>query len=132
MPDIVRAVARLFFTVTVFAALVVPTVWEGKVRLDGVTDTCTTPVPVKLSDCGLLFALSVMVSVADFAPDVAGAKVTLILQDEWPPMLDPHKLEETANSLAFVPLIVVFNMDKAALVLFVSVTVLAGLVVPSA
>jgi len=82
LPDIVRAVGRLFLIVTIFAVLVVPTVWAAKVRLDGVTDTGAIPVPVKLTDCGLLFAPSVIVSAAVFAPGVTGANVTLILQDE--------------------------------------------------
>jgi hypothetical protein len=81
-PDIVSVVLRLFLTVTFFAALVVPTFWGAKVRLDGVTDTGTTPVPVKVTDCGLLFALSEIVSAAVFAPGVTGSKVTLILHDE--------------------------------------------------
>ncbi len=82
MPEIVRVVLRLFLTVIFFAVLVVPTVWAAKVKLDGVTDTGGVPVPVKLTDCGLLLALSVIVSAAVFAPGVTGANVTLILQDE--------------------------------------------------
>ena len=132
LPDIVRVVERLFLMVTIFAALVVPTVWAANVKLDGVTDTGAIPVPVKLTDCGLLFAPSVIVRAAVFAPAVTGANVTLILQDEWPPTLVPHPLEETANSLAFIPVVATLDMDNDALVLFVSVTVLDALVLPSA
>ena len=132
MPEIVRVVLRLFLTVIFFAVLVVPTVWAVKVKLDGVTDTGAIPVPVKLTDCGLLFALSVTVSDAVFAPGVTGAKVTPILQDEWAPMLAPQALEDTANSPEFVPVVAMLDRGKAALVLFVSVTVLGAVVVPSA
>jgi len=41
-------------------------------------------------------------------------------------------LEDTANSPAFVPVMATLDMAKAALVLFVSVTVLGALVLPSA
>jgi hypothetical protein len=81
LPDIDRAVGRLFLIVNVFAALVGPTVWAVNVRLDGVTDTGTIPVPVKLTDCGLLFAPSVIVSDAVFAPAVSGANIMLILHE---------------------------------------------------
>jgi hypothetical protein len=47
-------------------------------------------------------------------------------------MLAPHVFEDTSNSLAFVPVIVVLDMLRAALVLFVTVTVFAVLDVPSA
>jgi hypothetical protein len=73
--DNVTTVEKLFLIVTIFAELVVPTVCEEKVKLDGVTDTGTTPVPVRLTVCGLLFAPSVTVRVANFAPAVAGVNV---------------------------------------------------------
>jgi hypothetical protein len=47
-------------------------------------------------------------------------------------MLDPHPSEDTANSLAFVPVVATLDMDKSVLVLFVSVTVLGVLALPSA
>lgn len=95
MLEIVNVVLRLFLTVTFFGGLVVPTFCAAKVNFDGVTDTGRTPAPVKLTDCGLLFALSVIVNEAVFAPVVRGANVTLILQDVWPPTLEPHVLEDT-------------------------------------
>jgi len=82
IPEIVKVVGRLFLTVIFFAGLVVPTARAGNVTLDGVTDTGTIPVPVRFTNCGLLFALSVIVRAAVFAPVVTGAKVTLILHDE--------------------------------------------------
>jgi hypothetical protein len=131
MPETVSIVLRLFLTVMFFAVLVVPTFWEANVKLAGVTSTGTIPVPVKLTACGLLFALSVIVSAALFAPGVAGANVTLILQDEWPPTLDPHVFEDTANSPAFVPVMATLDIGKVALVLFASVAVLGALVLSS-
>lgn len=82
MLEIVKVVLRLFLTVIVFAGLVVPTVRVWKVKVDGLTDTGAIPVPVKPTDCGVLFALSVIVSAALLDPDVRGANVTPILQDE--------------------------------------------------
>ena len=77
-------------------------------------------------------ALSVIVNDAVFAPGVTGAKVTLILQDECPPTLAPQVLEDTANSPEFVPVVATLDMGKAVLVLFVSVTLLGALLLPSA
>jgi hypothetical protein len=46
MPEMVKAVLPLFVIVTVFAVLVVPTCWEGNVKLVGLSVT-TVPVPVR-------------------------------------------------------------------------------------
>jgi hypothetical protein len=47
-------------------------------------------------------------------------------------MLEPQALDDIANSLAFVPLIAVPDIDKVVPLLLVTVTVLAALVLPSA
>jgi hypothetical protein len=81
MPVIVsEAVVLLFFTVTVFAALVVPTVWLANVSVRGVTVTEITPVPDSGTCCGLVEALSVITSVALSAPAADGANFTLMVQ----------------------------------------------------
>ena len=49
------------------------------------------PVPVRLTVCGLLLALSVMVSVALRLPGPAGVKLTLIVQLA-PPLTEPPQL----------------------------------------
>ena len=42
--------------------------------------TEAVPVPVKVTDCGLLVALSVIVIEAVLLPEAMGVKVTLIVQ----------------------------------------------------
>lgn len=55
--------------------------WVGNVRLVGENVTAgNTPTPVNGSDCGLLGALSVMVTAAFLVPVAVGVKVTLIWQ----------------------------------------------------
>jgi len=125
-------VDRLFLTVTVLAALVVPTVWLAYVRVAGVTDTGTTPVPVSVTLCGLFVAPSVMLAVAVSALVVDGVNVKLILHEPWPLTLAPHVVPDSAKSLAFAPPIVTVEIVTGALVLLVSVTVFAALVVPLA
>jgi hypothetical protein len=78
--EMVTVVGCLLLTVTVFAALVVDTAWLPNPRLAGLTVTGTTPLPVKETVCGLLFALSLTVSVPVREPVVVGVNVTLIVQ----------------------------------------------------
>jgi hypothetical protein len=68
----VSVVASLFLTVITWAALVVPTVCAANVRVAGVTATGTTPVPVSVSDCGLLDAPSVIWTVTEYGVALAG------------------------------------------------------------
>jgi hypothetical protein len=57
--EIARAALPLFVTVTACGALVVPTAWFEKVRLAGETATVDPmPVPVRVTTCGLVDALS--------------------------------------------------------------------------
>src|SRR5438128_2680724 len=76
------AVPPVLVSATACAALVVPTVWLPKLRLDG--DKLTTagvfPTPVRLTLCGLPLALSVILSVPVPVPAAVGAKLTLIAQ----------------------------------------------------
>jgi hypothetical protein len=59
----------------------VPTVWLLKVRLEGETEAAgATPVPLKLTVCGLPLALSLMESDALRVPTAIGVNVTLIVQ----------------------------------------------------
>jgi hypothetical protein len=68
----VSLVGRLFFTVMTRAPLVVPTVWDGKLRVGGGTVTGATPVPVRDTECGLPAESSLIVIAAVFAPAVTG------------------------------------------------------------
>src|SRR4051794_33570760 len=71
------ATALVFTSVTVRAALVVPTRREGKVSAPGVTvDVGMTPVPARSTVCPPLVASSGMLSVPARGPSVLGAKAT--------------------------------------------------------
>lgn len=124
-------VGRTFLIVMTLAALVVPTFCFENGRDAGVTDTGRTPVPERATVCGLLFALSAIVSVAVCAPLTVGAKMTPILHDECAATLDPHVLEETSNCAAAGPVIDV-PTDNADDSLFVRVTTFCALELPSA
>ena len=66
---------------TVCAVLVVSTFWLGKVKLVGEKlATATMPLPVRLINCGLFEALSVIVMVPVRVPVVVGEEVTEIVQ----------------------------------------------------
>src|SRR5260370_18272453 len=71
-------------SVTVCAALMVPTVWLVKVSEEAERLTtgaeAAAPVPVRLTDCGLPEALSVMLRVPVRVPDAVGVNVTLMVQ----------------------------------------------------
>ena len=73
----------LLVSVTVCAALVVPTDWLAKARLAGERLTpaaaVLAPVPERPTVWGLPLALSAMLSVAARAPLAEGLKVTLIV-----------------------------------------------------
>lgn len=82
MLDIASGALLLAVTVTVMAALVVPTGWSAKVRLVGtsVTVAAGIPAPVNRTTWGLSGALSVTVSVPVRVPVAVGVKVTEIVQ----------------------------------------------------
>src|SRR5258705_11485587 len=71
----------VFVSVTVCAALVVPTLREPKLKLVGERlTTGAVPVPVRLTICGLPVASSVIVMVPVRVPVAVGVNVTLIVQ----------------------------------------------------
>jgi hypothetical protein len=79
---IASGAAPLLRTVTVCAALVVPTTWDAKETLVGVRVTAGwVPVPLSATECGLPAALSVTVTEAVLLPVAEGVKVTEIVQD---------------------------------------------------
>ena len=82
MIKLVSVVRRLFFTVTLFAVLDVPTFWPVVyVMLAGLTNTGTRPVPENVTVWGLLAALYVIVAVPDSAVAVDGVKLKLRVQE---------------------------------------------------
>jgi hypothetical protein len=123
----VRVVVSTFLTVTVWAALVVPTVWVANVSLVGVT---LTPVPVPVSDtvCGLPGALSAIETEAVRVPAAVGRNVTLIVQLALTASVVPQVVVR-AKSPEFEPVIVIPVIDIVALPLLRRVIALAALVV---
>ena len=82
-PEISSVPPPMFAIVTDWAALVVPTGWLPKFKLKGETLTAAAlriPLPLRLTLWGLLGALSAIERVPVRVPDVAGVKVTLIVQ----------------------------------------------------
>ena len=114
--------------VKVCGELVVFTRWLPKARLEVETPATglATPVPVKLTVCGLESALSVMVSNPARVPDAVGAKVTVIVHCE-PAARPGTQVPVAAKS----PLTVTLAMFIAAPPEFNSVTVPPALVVPT-
>ncbi len=132
MPEMARVPGRLFLIVTILTALVVPTVVTGNFKLEGLTVTGRIPVPVKLTDCGLLLALSVIASVADLAPTASGAKTMLMVQEAFTFSVCPQVAADCWKSLGLVPTTVHEMPVTTTPVLFVSVTFFAVLVLPRA
>jgi hypothetical protein len=120
---IVSVAVPVLVTVTVFGRPEVPTYCAGKAMLDGVTEADgATPAPVSATVCGLggLVALSVILNVPVRVPVAVGEKVTFMVQLA-PAAKLPMQLSVSANSEAFVPLIVRPEMVKVELPVLVNV-----------
>ena len=97
----------VFIIVTGVAALLLPTGTEPNDTLAGFKLTQgPMPVPDNGTDCGLLLALSVMISVAERAPGAAGVKVTLTMVLPLGATVIGSVPEVMAKSPEFVPVIV--------------------------
>jgi hypothetical protein len=70
----------LFVSVTFKAALLTPIASLPNDKLVGDTVTAATPVPLRLTVCGLFVPVSVTVKVAVRDPSVDGVNVTEIVQ----------------------------------------------------
>jgi hypothetical protein len=93
MPVMLKAAVPVFVSVAAWAELLDPTIWLPNDR--ELADRLTagaTPVPVRLTVCGLPLALSVMVRVPLRTPVAVGVKVTLIVQLAPAPTLAPQVL----------------------------------------
>jgi hypothetical protein len=128
-------VARLFVSVTVWAALAVPTVCAAKVSVAGAIVSGKAAVPLASSICWLIAALSVMTTAPLMAPlaPSAGENVTLSVQLAFAARfrLAAHgfaPLPAAAKSPLAAMLVKVIEL---ALVFF-TVTTFAALVVPTA
>ena len=84
------------------------------------------PVPDIATLWGLPVALSVSVTAADLAPVEVGAKVTLMLQLEPIARLEPQVCD-SENWLALVPVTEMLEIAKAAVPVFVNVTISGAL-----
>lgn len=125
----VRATDCLLAKVNVLAALVVPTVCDGKVKLVGVNVAWAVPVPVSGTVCGLLFALSVIVIAPVRVPVAVGVKVTLILQFAPAASVAPQGFGLVTRAKS--PLATMLLMDNVPLPLLVMVTIFPGAVLPT-
>ena len=88
------------------------------------------PVPVRVTDCGLPVALSLMATVAVRVPGAVGAKVTLIVQLP-PAATELPQLLLWLKSPALLPANTRLVMPKAAFPELVSRMAWAALVVPT-
>src|SRR5437588_330949 len=131
---IVKAAVPVFVSVTVIGALVVASSWLPKSRLVGANPTAgAVPFPLKVGRASRREGVSATESAAVRAPEAVGVKVTLIVQfppaakvagvvgQALAPVLVAAKSPEAANEL----------IVKAAVPVFVSVTVIGALVVAS-
>jgi hypothetical protein len=77
----VRLPLPVLLSVTVCEGLLVPTASDGKVGGADKLTVGAVPVPLKLTACGLLLALSVNERLPDAAPAAVGVNVTATVQD---------------------------------------------------
>jgi len=118
-----------FLKVAIFDALVFPTTVLAKRTFSGISLIAATPVPVRVTDCGLLVALSVNVKEALLAPVAVGANATPIVQEELAAMVVPQVLDEIAKSPGLAPVKPTLDTVTATVLLLVTVTIFAALVV---
>jgi hypothetical protein len=101
-----------------------------KLRLDGENETpgeaCRVPVPLRETVCGLPVALSVTESVPLKLPEVAGVKVTLMVQFAAAARLEPQLL--VCEKFPVTPIAEIVSVAVPELV---SVTGIFELVVPT-
>jgi hypothetical protein len=119
---ILNAVPWELVSVTLCAALVVPTFWLLKVSEVGERLGSAVPVPERLAVCGLFVALSVTVNVPLRAPVAVGVNVTLIVQLAPAATLAPQ-LFVWAKSPLLLPVKVMLVILNAVPWELVSVTV---------
>jgi hypothetical protein len=126
-PVIASAVGRLLASVTETELLVVPTVRLPNVSLVADKVTALAPVPLRAIVCGLLPALSVMVTAPLYAPLDVGLKETEIVH--FAPAETELRQVLVSTKFALAAMLVI---DSATLPLLVSVTLFAALVDPNA
>jgi hypothetical protein len=113
-------------TVTVCGLLAMPSATAPKATLAGETVTALVPVPLRLTVCEPLAALSSIVSVPVRAPPTVGVKVTEMLQLFPAARLSPQLLVCPKS-----PVVVMPTMVSVVFPLLLSFTVFAAPVVPT-
>jgi hypothetical protein len=126
MLEIFSATVWTFLSVAVLAALVVPTAWLENVIEVGVRVVGATPVPLTLTDASTLFDELLMLTEPEAAPRTLGAKDTLILH------VAPAAILPAQVSLSVKYCGAAIVTSWADVPVFLSVTVFAALVLPSA
>jgi hypothetical protein len=118
-------------SVTVWAALAEPTDWFPKTRLEVERlATGAVPLPETATVCGLPVASSATAMDALRVPADVGVNVTLIVQLDPAARVDPQPLV-WVKSVAFVPVTIMLETFIVAVPVFLSVTVLAELLLPT-
>ena len=125
---VIESVVRLLFeSVDVMGALVVPMFVVGNVRFVGNTETPVTPLPLSVIVCGLLVALSVIVTTPVKVPVDVGLNVTEIVH-----FLPAKTVLPQVLVCAKGPVVVMLVMFSVAVPVLVRVAFLTALVVPTA
>lgn len=132
---IVSDEAPVLVSVIAFAAPLFPTATATQFNVVGLTDALpepvAAPVPLRATDCGLLVAESVKVSVAVRAPLAVGLNATEAEQEPAAARLVVHVLLAMLKSPAFVPEIATLLIVIDVLCPFVKVAVCEALVDPT-
>jgi hypothetical protein len=128
-----KAEVELFVKVSVCGLLVEFTACDAKVRLAGAMVTGRPAVPVRLTTCWLIAALSEITSAPWMAPAIDGEKVTLSVQ--LAPAISVevlvHGVAPLPTSLKF-PLVAIEEKVTLLPLMFCTVSVFPALVVPVA
>jgi len=126
----VKVPGPTLLTVTFWLALIVPTNWEAKDRLPGLTATMV-PVPLSEALCGLPGALSVTVILALRTAATCGRNVIPTAQEADAANVVPQVFDAIANSEALVPVSAILLMVTVVVPLFLTVTVCVAAVAKS-
>src|SRR5580692_9053615 len=129
MREMLRVACPVLVIVTTIAELLWPTTVSGKDKLGGFRVTAgsaLTPVPDSGTICGLLLALSAIVTAPLRAPRAVGVKMTL-MEQFWPALRDDPQLLVSLKS----PEIEMREMVRVACPVLVIVTAIAELFWPT-
>jgi hypothetical protein len=129
MREMVRVACPVLVMVTAIAELLWPTIVSGKGKLVGLSVTAgvaLTPVPESGTICGLLLALSAIVTAPLRAPRAVGVKMTL-MEQFCPALRDDPQLLVSLKS----PEIEIREIVRVACPVLVIVTAIAELLWPT-